>query len=402
MDLWRTLLENDVQRFIRENERVDSRVIALQQNTGLNVPVKMLAIQVAGRQKAQKKLPIYYHQEKIVYPPSINIEQSSSQATALFKAGILSSLSSNKRTVVDLTGGFGIDTFFLSTVAASIVHVEPDALLQAIAHHNHDQLGADNIHYVNTTAENFLSSNQQKVDLFYIDPSRRKNSQKFSALSDCEPDIVALQQLLFSQGSFLLLKAAPLLDISSALQSLQGVKKVFIVSVDNECKELLFFCEKNFTDEAEIVAVNLLHDGETLSSYSFRFSEERLTLAAFSDVQTYLYEPNASILKAGAFKSIATSFSVFKLAPSTHLYTSYELVPNFPGRIFRIEKIVKPDAGSVHELLVDKKANVLTRNYPLKPEELKKKLKLQDGGEQYVIGFSGVKNKFVAHCTRIL
>lgn len=401
MESWRILLAKEVQQFIRENENTDSRSIALLQNSKLEVPASMLAAQVAGRQKAEKKLQTYYQQKNIVYPASLNLEQSSSQATALFKAGILSNLWSFKPSVVDLTGGFGIDSFFLSTVAASIVHVEPDAVLQEISHHNHDQLGAINIRYVTLTAEEFLASNNESFDVFYIDPSRRKNSQKISALSDCEPDVVSLQQLIFRFATTLLIKASPLLDISSALAVLQGAKNVFIVSVENECKELLFLCEKDFNGEPEAVAVNLRANGETLSSYTFSFQQERLTLAASGDPQTYLYEPNASILKAGAFKSIAASFSVFKLAPSTHLYTSHELLVDFPGRIFRIEKIVKPDVKNVHELLVDAKTNVITRNYPLRPEELKKKLKLQDGGEHYLIGFAGVKKKYLAFCSRI-
>lgn len=398
---WKILLEKDVQQFIVEHEGVDGSAIALLSKTIKNVPAHWLAAQIIGRQKTKTKIPTYYDGEAILYPPSLNIEQSSSQATALFKANMLVENYPHTATIVDLTGGFGIDSYFLSKLCRSLIHVEPDSELQQLAEHNHRHLGVHTIQYVNKTAEDFLDTLQKHIDVFYIDPSRRKNGQKVFSLEECEPNITALQEWIFAKSGTLLVKAAPLLDIHSGVRSLPFTKKVFVVSVNNECKELLFLCEKNFQGEPEIHAVNLATEGEVISSHTFTFSQEREAVVTMSDPQRYLYEANASLLKAGAFKSVSQSFAVSKLAPSTHLYTSENLIENFPGRIFEILSLVKADSKSVHALLPDKKANVLTRNYPMKPEELKKKLKLRDGGDTYLIGFSGTKAKHLALCSRV-
>lgn len=395
------LLEKDVQKFIVEHEQADGTTIALLSKTIKNVPPNWLAAQIVGRQKAKTKIPKYYLGVSIVYPPSLNIEQSSSQATALFKAGLLSNILPLDSSMVDLTGGFGVDSFFLSQRFRSLIHVEPNAELQQLAAHNHQQLGVQNIQYINQNAEDFLETFQERMDAFYIDPSRRKEGQKVFSLRDCEPNMEILQETIFTKANILLVKAAPLLDVHSGTKSLHFTKKVFVVSVNNECKELLFLCDKSFSGEPEIHAINLTNEGELISSYSFTFSLEREASVTHHEPQSYLYEPNASILKAGAFKCIGQAFGLYKLASSTHLYTSQKLIENFPGRIFKLITLVKADPKSVHALLPEKKVNVLTRNYPLKPEELKKKLKLQDGGDSYLIGFSGTKMKYLALCSRV-
>lgn len=401
MDIWQALLQQDVQQFIVDNERVDAHSISLHQKSLHNIPPGLLAAQILGRQKARTKLSSYYQGKNILYPPSLNLEQSSSEATAIFKSKIIAAAVRSKASLIDLTGGFGVDSFFLSRVANTVIHVEPDAELQKIAAHNHKQLGASNIFYENKTAEVLVDGFQEKVDVFYIDPARRKAGQKVFAFADCEPNIEMLQHKLFSIGTYLLIKAAPLLDISMALHQLQFVRNVLVVAVENECKEVLFWCERDFAGEPEIKAVSLNNAGEELSSFSFTQKSEQSSLVKFDEPDQYLYEPNAAILKAGAFKSIANAFDLFKLAPSTHLYTSRSLHTSFPGRIFKLETLVKADTKSVHALLPEAKANILTRNYPLKPVELKKKLKLKDGGNKYLLAFSGQKNKYLALCSRL-
>ncbi|NBP70377.1 MAG: SAM-dependent methyltransferase, partial [Cytophagia bacterium] len=233
------------------------------------------------------------------------------------------------------------------------------------------------------------------------DPSRRVENKKVFALADCQPDIPKLQDKIFEHTRLLLLKAAPLLDISAGIKSLKGVKKVVVLSVDNECKELLFLCEFGFTDEPLIHAVNLMTKTQVSSEFSFKQSEEQSITLAYQEPATYLYEPNASILKSGAFKSIVQQFKVTKLAVSTHLYTADELLTDFPGRVFKIDQIVKADAKAIHRLIPEKKANVVTRNYPLSAEALKKKLHLADGGESYVLAFTSAKQKYVTLCSRL-
>jgi hypothetical protein len=292
---------------------------------------------------------------------------------------------------VDLTGGFGIDTYFLSQLFHQF---------HEIARHNHNTLGAANIEYHNTSAEEFLNQLAGPVDLVFIDPSRRSQNKKVFTLSDSEPDIVALQKKIFSKTDLLLIKASPLLDIKLGLKTLADVKKVWVISVENEVRELLFLCEKNFSGEPIIEAVNLLRN-EDSESFDFLFSEESMVVVKHADPLLYLYEPNASILKAGAFKTISKHFDLFKIQTNTHLYTSDTLINNFPGRIFKIEALVKPDPKTIKGFFADGKANVTTRNYPLSVDELKKKTGISDGGDQYLIAFSGEDKKFACVASRI-
>jgi THUMP domain-like len=396
------LLKEDVRSFIREHEQADPRSIALLSSKIAGISASELAAQIAGRQKAKNKIQTYYKADKIIYPPSLNLEQSSSEATAKFKAALVKEILTNHNTTLaDLSGGYGIDTFFFSHCVEKIIHVEPDAALQAIAKHNHLVLGASNILYANQTAESFLEQLHQKFDLAYVDPSRRVENKKVFALADCEPDIPKLQDKIFERTKLLLLKAAPLLDISAGIKSLKGVKKVVVLSVDNECKELLFLCALGFTSEPLIHAVNLQIKAQISSEFSFTQSQEQSITLSYQEPATYLYEPNASILKSGAFKSVAQQFKVTKLAVSTHLYTADELLKDFPGRVFKIDHVVKADAKVIHSLIPEKKANVVTRNYPLSAEALKTKLKLADGGENYILAFSSSKQKYVTLCSRL-
>jgi 16S rRNA G966 N2-methylase RsmD len=391
-----------VQQYLAAHSTSDYTKIALQKKGVENVSPSLLAEQIKSRQKIKDKVPAYYQASNIVYPPSLNLEQSSSQATAIFKASIVRSLLGNKDlTIVDLTGGFGIDSLFLSKECASLKYIEPNAELAAITEHNHKQLNAFNIGHVVAYAETFLQNNSSTFDLLFLDPSRRSETRKVHLLEDCSPNVLALKSALFKSTKNILIKTSPLLDISSTIAALGCVKKIWVVSVENECKEVLYWCVPDFVDEPVIEAVDLSNKGEALNSFSFSFPEERMSIHAFSSPLTYLYEPNASILKAGAFKKTANSFSLAKLSVNTHVYTSADLVNEFPGRVFKIEALVKPDAKSIVEFLPDRKANVLTRNYPLSPEQLKKKLKLNDGGEKYVFGFSGEVEKYLAICVRI-
>jgi 16S rRNA G966 N2-methylase RsmD len=397
------LLQKEVQQFIRERESADTRDIALQQKELAGVSASVLAAQIMARKKAKTKIPLYYQTKNIVYPPSLNLEQSSSQATALFKAHLVKSLFPDytKIHLADLTGGFGIDSFFLSKDCHSLWHVEPNKELQQIAEHNHHQLGATTIQYCNATALDFLKSNTLAFNLFYIDPSRRKETQRVHSLADCVPNVIDLQKTFFEQGEFLLLKTSPLLDIHVVLKTVSFVKAVFIVAVENECKEVLYLCQRNFSGRPLIEAIDLTSDGGVKNSLLFTYEQESETTAEFSEPLAYLYEPNAAILKAGAFKSIANSFHLLKIQRNTHLYTSALLVKDFPGRVFRIERLVRANVKELHALIPDQKVNVITRNYPITAEQLKAKLKLKDGGEKYLLAFSTEHKKVILLCSRL-
>ncbi len=391
----------NVQEFILENENVDEKKLLLSKKEILGIPSNLIANQISGRRKAKIKLPTWYKAKGIVYHSNLAIEQSSSEATARFKTQTIADLIKSRKSMVDLTGGFGVDSFFLSKNFDQVNYVEPNKELVEIVTHNYQLLRTTNIQHYAQTAEEFLKDTSSQFDLFFLDPSRRDESnRKVFRLADCVPNITKLQPHIFERTNHLLLKASPLLDIQQGLREIAHVKKIIVVSVENDCKELLFFIDQNFSDEPVIEAVNLDQQGKVKETFSFLASDEKKSETLFSKPNAYLYEPNASILKGGAFKLISSRFSLFKLQTSTHLYTSQELIPNFPGRTFKIEKI-DPTDRELKMLLPDGKANVATRNYPLSAEALKKKLKLKDGGEKFVIGFSGIDKKHITIAIKI-
>jgi hypothetical protein len=392
--LTENLFKPEVRTFIEKHENANVHELLLKHKMIEGVPISLIVDQIAGRKKAIEKLPQFYGAKNVLYPPVINLEQSSSETTALFKAEFV------KRNVdqplnngVDLTGGFGVDTYYLSDVFDQFIAVEPNNDLLEIAKHNHLALSRTNISYYNLTAEAFLQS-PKTADFFYIDPSRRsKTNQKVFSLSECTPDILQLQQIIFSKSNYLLVKTSPLLDIQLGLKELHHVKKVVVLSVDNECKELLFFSDSNFNGEPEIAAVNLGRPSE--SYFNFSISDEQSAWVNYGEAESFLYEPNAAILKAGAFKLIASRAGLKKLHQNTHLYTSEKVHEDFDGRIFRVIGTTKPDPKILTQYFPEGKANITVRNYPLTVEELRKKTKLKDGGETYLIGFTDVNEKKV-------
>jgi hypothetical protein len=396
------ILRPDVQNYIRVHAHENERELVLKNREILGLPVNWIAEQLAGRRKAKEKFPTLYKTPSIIYPPSINIEQSSSEATAEFKATLLASFlhaNSSPMKGADLTGGLGIDSFFLSRLCDSFDYVETDTDLVQIAHHNHSMLGAPHIRHHQNKAEGFLKSTVGNFDFIFIDPSRRNNSRKVFRLADCEPVIMELLQVIFERSHRLLLKVSPLLDLQQGSKELRDVERIIVLSVENECKEVLFLCKKGASSDPLIHCVNILPKGRTIE-FTFTRAEEKEAISVFSDPLTYLYEPNASVLKGGAFKLIGQKLGLAKVHPHTHLYTSENLVLHFPGRIFKIEE-KKPVLRNLGIYFPENKANVVIRNYPLSAEQLKKKLKLNDGGEKYLIGFSGIKEKFTVAAVQI-
>jgi 16S rRNA G966 N2-methylase RsmD len=389
-------------QYILDHEHDDVSKIMLKHKEILGLPAARLLEQIVTRRKAKDKLPLYYHTPGIIFPPPENFEQSSSEATAIYKSEILNNLIPDEnRTGVDLTGGFGVDAYFLSKRSSKLHVVEPDAMLVETARHDHALLGAHNIEYHTVTAAAFLETHRDHHDFIYIDPSRRTQAKKkIHAFEASQPDVVKLADEIFQRTTCLLVKASPLLDLQAGVSALPFVRNVFVISVHNECKEILFHSEKGYSGEPVVQAVNLsgTHKARV---FEFTFSEERQHAISLADPMKYLYEPNASILKAGAFKSIAVRYGLKKIHASTHLYTSDELIETFPGRLFIIEALIRPSPADIRQSFPEMKANVTTRNYPLTPEALKKKTGLKDGGEKFLIGFSGPSKKFLAVAKRI-
>ncbi len=344
-----------------------------------------LARQTEGRKIIANKLPSWAENMSILFPVKISLEQCSSEATALYKTGLIAGES-----LVDLTGGFGVDCSFLSKNFSSVDYVEQNEELCQIAEHNFKTLGL-NIRVNNAESVEFLKS-MPAVDCIYIDPARRDvKGKKTADLSLCSPNLLDIRDILLDKCNTLLIKLSPMFDISSALEVFPECKQVHVVSVKNECKELLLLVEGGFCGETEIVCVDLTPNSSLLFPNGHQHvltpniiakkNEGNITIIGYSAPKSYLYEPNASIMKAGLFKTVAKRYNVAKLHPSTHLYTSEELVENFPGRTFKINKVTRVQKKEISDI---EKANLSIRNFPGNVAELKKKLKLKDGGATYI------------------
>lgn len=333
-----------------------------------------LARQEEGRKIVATKLPSWAENMSILFPAKISLEQCSSEATATYKAGLASGES-----LVDLTGGFGVDCSFLSKNFSSVDYVEQNEELCQIAEHNFKALGL-NIRVNNAESVEFLK-NMPAVDCIYIDPARRDiKGKKTADLNLCSPNLLEIRDILLDKCNTLLIKLSPMFDISSALEVFPECAEVHVVSVKNECKELLLLVEGGVCGETEIVCVDLDELGVRSEELAVK-SKETLLEVNYSAPKSYLYEPNASIMKAGLFKTVAKKYNVQKLHPSTHLYTSEELVPDFPGRTFKIQRVTKVQRKLIQDI---EKANLSTRNFPGNVADLRKKLKLKDGGDTYI------------------
>lgn len=382
------LQKPDVQQFIQTHLEKDVN------NLLLNPPkefsseeTKWIADQIQARQKAKGKLPSWTKNHSLIFPPPLSSEQASSEVTANYKASLL-----NGELLIDLTGGTGIDLLAISKNFEQAVYVEQQKWLTEVFDKNCQVLNRS-IEIHNQTCEQFLETFKNSSDsqtTFFLDPARRDtNQRKVFRLEDCSPNVVELVPILKEKSKKVMIKLAPLLDIKEALSKLDGVKEVHVVSVKNDCKELLFLLDFSYQDPPKINAVNL----ETSDSlYSFSYEEENSAQASISSSGKYIYEPNTSILKAGAFQSIALDFGVNKIASNTHLYTSPEVIAGWPGRTFEVIE-TSVNKKSIGRYLENGCINVLTRNYPLNANELKRKFQLKDGGSNFLLGFRDNQNK---------
>lgn len=383
------ILKPEVQKFIKEHENQDPFSLSLRYKEIFDIPVKLIAAQIAARQKAKGKLPEWYDAQGIIFPPLISMEQCSSEATAKYKAELLSDSS-----LADLTGGAGVDTYYLGKKRTQIYYVEQNHELATITENNLTHLGVDNLQVLKETAEKFLSNLSHNVDNFYIDPARRnENDGKVFRFEDCTPDVITLLPDLLSKcNKKIMIKASPMLDIDLAIKDLKYVTEVHIVAVENECKEVLYLVEKGTKNDIKLVTVNIKKKGER-EIFTFTKAEEGAATAPLSTPKNYLYEPNSAILKSGAFNIIALKHNVDKLHQHTHLYTSSTYVDNFPGRTFKVLKVVSYNKKVIAELLPQKKANITVRNFPEDVKTIRKKLGLKDGGDLYLLAFTDVNNE---------
>ena len=441
-------IADSVKEFIEKHLKDDVNRLALAKFPE-GIDREFVIRQIHARQVLSKKLPSWAENDELVFPKKLSLEQCSSELTAKYKAELLStksheitrrefsedscSLADEKRILIDLTGGMGVDTAFLSDNFDKTYYVEMQEELCEIAKHNFKVMNK-NIEVVNDNAEHFLTICDE-VDCIYLDPARRDEyGRKMVSLHDCSPDVVELHDLLLKKAKRVLVKVSPMLDIEMVKKELKDITEIHVVAVRNECKEILI-CQRttdngqqtceNSEDCLQMIAVDLREN------WNFAFTENEELEAQWTladNVGRYLYEPGAACMKAGCFKLLSQRYGLDKLHRNSHLYTSDDLIPDFPGRIFEVVNVVpfdkktkkniwtldledaktqrRKDAkkGSESLSLCDsatfKKANVAVRNFPLSAEELKKNLGLQDGSDFYIFGTTMKGEKKVVVLTK--
>lgn len=391
----KAILAPAVQQFLRHSMQRSPASIALSKSPFQEVSAQELATQLDGMQRARKKLPSWHQTEGIYYAPQLASEQASSSLTAAFKASLVN-LGDN---LVDLTGGFGVDSYYFSLRAQEVTYCERQVELAQIAGHNAHQLGARNITIVTGDGMAYLSKqDNDRYHMAYLDPSRRLGLQKVFKLSDCEPNILGQQATLLQKCQRILLKAAPLLDISLALAELKNVKDVYSISANGEVKELLFLMDRSYSGTVAHHAIALHENGEA-RSFSFQVKEEQQAQATYSPPLKYLYEPDSALLKAGCFQLIAVRFRIGKLHRHTHLYTSDLPIEYFMGRSFNIIK--STSYGAFKKEKKGLRANVSCRNFPLKPEALRQRHGIKDGGDLFLFFCTSLNNELlVMYCRK--
>ena len=373
-------MNTETQHFIIEHEKDDLFSLKLNYKNDSKVDIEMAIRQIHGKQKIKLKVPLFYNSESVFYPAQLSLEQSSSESTAQYKSSIC-----NGDSLVDLTGGFGVDCFFMSEQFKLVTYVEHQKKLCDLALHNFRVLNRHNIQVIHSETENFLEE-MDHADWIYIDPARRSpKGKKVVVLSDCEPDISSLYPLLLVKATRVMIKLSPMMDISAAIRDLPNTNEIHIISVENECKEVLLILNQTIRNNIKVKTINF---GKNKENQLFEFNQDEelnAETSISSKVDKYLYEPNAAIMKSGAFKLIGNRFKIHKLNKNTHLYTSNEQFHDFPGRIFEVtglNGISKKELKNI--VLRIPKANISIRNFPLSVDEIRKKLTIRDGGDVYL------------------
>jgi uncharacterized protein YfkK (UPF0435 family) len=380
------ILDKEAQQFIRSHEKSDLSKVILKGSPFKDIEMTILAQQIDSLSRCKNKLPDWYSTPGIFFPPKISVEQSSSFATASFKASLISG-----KKLIDITGGMGVDDYFFADNFDLIQHCELNEELLQITKHNFKTLGKNNVRFHSGDGLEFLKQNNENYDWIYTDPARRDDKKnKVFKLSDCTPDIPVNLELLFNYTNNIMLKASPVLDITQGINELKHVKDIHIVSHKNECKELLFILKKGYTGSIQIHTINLI-DEHTTQELSFSRNQE--TEINYSLPLNFLYEPNASIMKSGSFSELVKRFPVSKLHTNSHLFTSNKIVENFPGRSFVIHKELNYNKKELQKHIPEKKANISVRNFRSDVATIRKKTKIQEGGNLYLFFTTNMHNK---------
>lgn len=386
-------IDKDTQQFILKHESDDIRQLALKAKSYPGIDMSIAIKQIAGRQIAKHKIPSWYQCENIIYPKHLSMEQCSSEATALYKAALCKG-----DILIDLTGGLGVDFSFMAKNHKQAYYIETQHELTELAQCNFNTLNLNQSKVIQDDAVSFLNSFDGIADTIFIDPARRNDTGKKTVLiEDCTPNLLEIDNLLTTKAQRVIIKLSPMLDITHALNSLSNVTEVHIISVNNECKELLFIKDKVRKDEdIQLICINLLTNKKD-ESFTFIKAEENTSSISHTDEpKRYLYEPNSSILKAGAYRSLGARYGLMKLHPNSHLYTSDTLIDSFPGRKFQIKEVISPNKKEIKAHFKDiTQANIATRNYPFSVADIRKQTKLKEGGTDYIFATTLANEKKV-------
>lgn len=387
------LLQPEIQNYIIEKTGTDISKLSLQKNPFSAIDFKIILNQIELRTKSKDKLPTWFNGDNIVYPSKISLEQTSSEITAQYKATLVSG-----EYLIDLTGGFGVDDYYFSKKIKSVFHCEINTELSEIVAHNFNCFGVTNVTFFAEDSLEVLKKLNQKFDWIYIDPSRRNDAKgKVFLLKDCLPNVPDLLETYFQYTNNILIKTAPILDITAGLNELKCVKTIHVIAVDNEVKELLWEIENHYENAITIKTVNFNKE----KAETFQFELHSDLISNYSLPKKYLYEPNSAIMKSGGFSEIGNAYSLAKLHQHSHLYTSEELV-DFPGRIFEINSQFDYSNGNMKSNFKNGKSNITTRNFPETVEGIRKKWNIKDGGNQYSFFTTNLNDsKIVLLCTKI-
>ncbi|WP_420710320.1 class I SAM-dependent methyltransferase [Chryseobacterium wangxinyae] len=354
--------------------------LLLKKSPFTDVSIQEIVQQIKGKQVAQKKFP-FLLKDGIVFPPQLSLEQSSSDKTAFYKSNILKG-----KKFIDLTSGFGIDAFYLSKNFEDVTLVEQNTELLNLVEHNWNVLHKK-ARFINQKLEDFLNENTENFDVIYLDPARRDlNRNKVFLLEHLSPNILDIQDKLLSLSKQVVVKLSPLIDLKYLTSVLKNVARIDIIAVKNDVKEVVVFLSKENSQHIKCHCINLESEESDLI---FEFGSEENAHSEFSEPEKFIYIPNNTILKAGIFNLISKKFNLKKLHPNTHIYTSENKINNFPGRVFEMEVI------DGKEIKKKSQFNIISKNYPLKPEEIKKKYGLKDGGNDYLIFTQSKKGKII-------
>ena len=381
MEHFREILRPEIQKHIQDNLHENLGRLLLKKSPFPEVSMQEIAQQIKGKLIAVKKFP-FLLKENIVFPPHLNLEQASSESTAKEKAENL-----RGGTFLDLTCGFGIDAYFLSQNFSEVTLLEQNKDLLEIVQHNWKTLGRE-ANFINENLEHFLEINEKEkqFDLIYLDPARRdKDHRKKFLLSDLSPNILEIQDKLLSISKKTMIKLSPLIDLKYLQTAVKSIDEIEIIAVKNEVKEIVLHLVPNTENKLKITTKNLNTDEP---NFSFSPEEESAVTPEFSDILEYLYIPNNAVLKSGAFNLISKKFGLKKLHPNTHLYTSDKAI-DFCGRVFKVKEI------SAKEIKKGDVFNIISKNHPLSPEQIKTKYKLKNGGEHYLIFTQSTKGKVI-------